>query len=247
MKGLLLAPLALALPATLVGCEAKIALPPSNMTAWLDAPATLGEGKQSVEASTSATGELFAPGVYAASVRYTRALSASVDIGVAPMVLFVGDEPLGGGGGKGSIDGYRAGDRFAYGADAQIKVNPFATKHLALFGSLGGAHGRYATFLSTAGGVSLGYENDYVVPFAALLVYGSVPLASEAFTYRSAPSAAPKILEATATWGAFASAGIAVKASEHVTLKFTMNVGRARSETDTFSLTGGASALGVTF
>ena len=74
-----------------------------------------------------------------------------------------------------------------------------------------------------------------------------MPLATEALTYRSEPSALPKRLEATATLGALASAGVAVKLGERLTLKYAMNVGRARSETDTFSLIGGAAAIGVTF
>lgn len=235
----------LALSAALAGCTAKIALPPSNTTAWLEAPATLGEGKQSVEASASGTGELFGPSIGAVNVRYTRAINADADLSLSPTVQFVDDG--GRGPGEGVIDGYRSGDRFAFGADAQVKTNPFATKHVALFGSIGGASGRYATYASSSAGFSLGYDNPYFVPFVVLLAFASVPLVTEAFTYRSEPRATAKVLEASTTYGGLASAGVAVKLGDNLTLKYAMNVGRARSESDTFSLLGGAAAVGWTF
>ena len=237
----------LVLAPAVTGCAPTDAIPPTNTAVLLETPATLGEGRQSVEATVATSSGLFGPGVSAGTVAYMRGVSNHVDVGVAPTV-----QSFSGGSSSPRIDGFQESYGYAYGADARVKVNPFDSKHVAIFGSLGGAYNHYATFASGSAGVSIGYDNDYVVPFVDLVAYGSVPLAREAFTYRSnlmssSSTATPRTIEPSTTYGGIVSAGLAVKATKAVSIKAAMHRAEARSETDTLGAFGAAASLDVTF
>lgn len=157
LRALILIPLAGA-------CSHNVYTPPSRPMV-LTSPGTMAKGKTAVRATGSTSSELFGPSILAGTVGARRGMDDRLEI--------VGDASY-----AQVVEHSASGtDRGIAMARLGTKYRPMKSPHLALQAGLGGGYapagGPYA---SADVGAVVGFENDYVVPFASAGAFASVPL-----------------------------------------------------------------------
>ncbi len=237
----------LLLAATTLGCTPRMVLPPTSTGAFLETPHTAAPGDQRIDAAACSVGQLFSAGLGSATLGYTRGIDENTELTIAPLFQAYND-------GSGRVQNFERKDSYGYGADVRVKTRPFDAKHFAIFVGLGGLVNHYASLVAPSLGASLGYENDYVVPFLDAQVYAAAPLLRRnvVITETTDPgtSATPpttKTLHPTLTVGALASAGFQVKIANVVSLKAALTCGAVHSQTDDLLVLGAALGAGASF
>jgi hypothetical protein len=236
LRSIAVAAVAMAMP----GCHAFAPVPPTGVPGLLETPETLARGERRLSATGAGVGALLGPNMTAGSATLTWGIAEQVDVAISPTLQHYGDP-------AGRIDGYRAGDSLAYGVDARVKARPFATEHVAVFGGLGGAVNRRATFATASAGASFAYVNRTLVPFVDLYGYAGVPILSAPFVYRSSTSSDPLTLEAASALGGLVSAGLAWPVTARVDVRAAGAVGWVVTASDSSQLVGIAFGAGYAY
>ena len=170
--------------AVATGCTAHVYAPPSRMAA-LDGPSLVGEGKTEVSGQFGLGVQVLGSGYHAGGVQVRHGISEQVEV-TGNASYF-------------AVSGRRDGDLspnaaepdatyhpeeetwFLYAGRVGMKWSPPEVGgHVAIFSGIGGGYSDAGGFVSTDLGVSVGYNNAYVVPFAAVGGFISVPVGSKA-------------------------------------------------------------------
>jgi hypothetical protein len=106
---------------------------------------------------------VFGPAVGGARASYRYGLTDMIEVSAAPSVMWVA--------------GSGAGDSHAgiYALRAGVKYAPI--RHISATIGLGGGGSAAGAFLSPDYGVNLGWDNRYLIPFAAARMFFSAPIA----------------------------------------------------------------------
>ena len=154
----------LACLALLVGCNHHLYSPPARALP-LEAPATLPAGGQAVRLSGGAHAEILDPTVAHGELTYRRAVAPGLELSGTGTIAWLDTSPRAG--------VTRAGGMGHLGLKLQLDDGG----NISLRGGLGGgAHGA-GGFAAADAGVVVGLQNRWVVPWLAVSLVGSQPIA----------------------------------------------------------------------
>ncbi len=156
---------ALSLIPLAAGCSQHLYSPPTQTFAL--APVhTLAAGDRAVDLEGSTHSQIFDPGYDAGSARLRAGIGDDAEVSLEGMNAFING------------GGMSAANRNVYAARGGLRVAP-GRGPLAFSAGIGGGYAPAAGgFAAIDGGVSLGYDNCYVVPIAAVSMFASQPLAA---------------------------------------------------------------------
>lgn len=178
------------------GCSHHVFSPPARGPT-LRSVRTLPVGATAVQATAHFQGALFGPEVSGGSVAVRRGLHPQVEI-AADASFFTVTESTGAG-----------VDRSIYAARVEGRFNPQRNRFFALFSGIGGGYAPAGGgFVSADFGLTLAFENCYVVPFASIAALVSAPIDAREVDTRRAPEDEPRLSRARTTFGAQSSWGV---------------------------------------
>lgn len=231
-----LAPAVAALALVATGCASTVYSPPAEF-APLDAPATLADGEHALGFEGGASARVFGPDIVTGSARYRHGLDDGLELDASGSVAWVlGDAA------EDTFRGILAGR-------VGLKGNVVAGfPHFSWLAGVGGGGSAGGGFASADGGLILGYENPYVVPFWRLRVFTSVPIDATDVDITRAdadPEEGPVIDRPHVTFGVGSAVGVKVpvgRAELYLGLTAT-SVHDVRGEDDVFvGFSGGLNA-----
>lgn len=148
-----------------MGCSQHLYSPPTQ--AFALAPVhTLGASDQAVDLDASTHSQIFDPGFDAGSARLRTGIGNNAEVSVEGMAATVND------------GGPSTANRGVYAGRAAVRVDPNRGPISFNAGIGGGFAPAAGSFAAIDGGVSIGYDNCYVVPVAAVSTFVSQPLAA---------------------------------------------------------------------
>lgn len=176
-------------------CSYHLLSPPSRAVP-LESPAVLPEGTHAVAIESSLSSSVFEPDVLAGAVRYRRGLSSQLDGSVDLTLMHLLRRPS---------DVSAWPQAYALRAGLKYQVAPI----LSLMAGLGAGGSAAGGFVSPDLGLSLGYENPYLVPFVQLRGFASLPVAARR-VYLGTEDDADRFSTPQPTWGASGTLGLRV-------------------------------------
>ena len=149
----------------LVGaCNHNVYTPPSRAFA-IASPQVLADGQTTARANVSSSSQLFGPEIVAGSAGIRRGLANNVEL-VADASYAQVVESSAAGTNRNIAMGRIGG-----------KAHPTESHNLAVTAGVGGGHAPAAgTYASADVGAVVGYENRYLIPFASVGAFASVPI-----------------------------------------------------------------------
>jgi hypothetical protein len=154
-----------ALLLTATGCSQHLYSPPTQ--AFALAPVhTLGAADQAVDLDASTHSQIFDPGFDAGSARLRTGIGNDSEVSVEGMAATVDD------------GGPSTANRSVYAGRAAVRVDPNRGPISFNAGIGGGFAPAAGSFAAIDGGISIGYDNCYIVPVAAVSTFVSQPLAA---------------------------------------------------------------------
>jgi hypothetical protein len=147
------------------GCSQHLYSPPTQ--AFALAPVhTLGAADQAVDLDASTHSQIFDPGFDAGSARLRAGIGNNAEVSVEGMAATVND------------GGPSTANRGIYAGRAGVRVDPNRGPISFDVGIGGGFAPAAGSFAAIDAGASIGYDNCYVVPVAAISTFVSQPLAA---------------------------------------------------------------------
>ncbi|MEO8845134.1 MAG: hypothetical protein ABI591_24660 [Kofleriaceae bacterium] len=149
------------------GCSQHLYSPPTQ--AYALAPVTtLGPNDKALDLDGSTHSQIFDPGIETGTARLRTGIASDAEVSVEGTAARVNDS------------GPSTANRDFYTGRTGVRVNP-GHGPLSWNAGIGGGFSPSAgTFAALDGGVSIGYDNCYVVPIAAASMFVSQPLAARA-------------------------------------------------------------------
>jgi hypothetical protein len=160
------------------GCNAHLTSPPSRL-ASTDGPTVLGDGETALSGQYANGGEVFGGQFHGAGVRGRHGLNKEVEIsGSAQFLLMAGSRPTASGEPSPDATDFPESETWPlYMGRLGVTWSPEELGgHFALGSGIGGGYSDAGGFLSPDFGFSVGYQNPYLVPFAALSGFVSQPI-----------------------------------------------------------------------
>jgi hypothetical protein len=148
-----------------VACNTHVHSPPIG-TFPIEGPASVGGQRQSVSGDASFAKATFGPSASTYRLSYRYGLSEQLEVSASPSMIW--------------IAGASPGDSHPgiYGVRAAVKYAPI--RHVSASLGVGGGASAAGAFLSPDVGLTLGWDNRYLVPFAAGRFFLSAPVAPRA-------------------------------------------------------------------
>ncbi len=179
------------------GCSPSLSSPAAHAFHFAS-PASNGAGRTTFTAGVGAGGEAFGPGIASAEAQVRRGVADFVDLGAsATAAVVVGDDLA------------DPPHRGIYGLRAFTHYN-VVPRWLALHVGVGGGASAAGGYFAPDLGLTLGYENEYVVPYLYGSVLGSVPVTKPTLDVRLADDTNEDLRRAYATVGSHFGAGLRV-------------------------------------
>ncbi len=165
-----------------MGCTPHLFSPPSRL-AITEGPANLEEGKTEVRGHFNVAGEVFGVEVEGVGASVRHGMTSEIEVvGSINYASLSGQREMHDGKGYSASDGpptYQ-NDEDSWSLFTARAGGKWAPEklggHLSLSSGLGGGYSDAGGFVSTDLGLSVGYNNRYVVPFLAMSGYVSVPI-----------------------------------------------------------------------
>jgi hypothetical protein len=148
-----------------VACNTHVFSPPTGGFP-IESPASLGAQRHSLGADFSYAAAVFGPAAAGLRFKYRHGLSDQLEVSAAPSMIWIS--------GNGTAESHTG----IYALRAALKYSPIP--HVAVGAGIGGGASAAGAFLSPDLGLTLGYENRYVVPFASTRTFVSAPIAPRA-------------------------------------------------------------------
>ena len=145
------------------GCSQHVYSPPTQAFAILPVHAT-GTGEAVLDLDASTHSQVFDPGYDAASARIRAGLGNDTEVSVEAMQAYV------------NAGGPSPANRNVYAGRAALRFNPLHGAFSFNVGAGGGFAPASGSFAAIDGGLSVGYDNCYVVPMASYSMFVSQPI-----------------------------------------------------------------------
>lgn len=187
---------ALAIVALAAACSYPFS-PPATAVHY-DAPRILEKGESAIRGGLSLNEEVFGSAIIAGDVTYRRGLHERVELSATASAYGVVGE-----------DNIHDHHRGIYSARVapRFKLHDHISAHAGLGGGFSPAAG---AFVSPEVGLSLGYENAFLVPFASARFYTSHPIAPKSIRIDTEDQTSPEFWSAGLTYGPAVFLGLKV-------------------------------------
>ncbi|MGL1903515.1 MAG: hypothetical protein OCC49_15355 [Fibrobacterales bacterium] len=217
------------------GCSFSVATPSTTLASHVT-PGILDKGAQEIEIENHVATEIFGPAVEIHQVSYSQGLTDSTELKVSAFAGIINPNdtiPL---------------SRMMGGVSVLYQYNP-TNNHLGLYGGGGVGFSKYGNFISSEGGIVVGYDNRYLVPYIQLGGFASVPYFTRAIKRERDDyhSSGTEIKYLTKTIGAKVMVGLHAKMGQHFRIWVDAGMSAARSETDALLMLNAGAGIGYQF